>query len=94
MKLKNRPMWDKLMWDAPIPFQGYYNENKNAPGRVLYPVLIGEHHQDSKPPQNEWRKVYTGKTGYWMRDSEFIREPTSEELEKYTWPTVKSEPNV
>lgn len=90
MKVKNLPIGTKLVWDAPIPFEGYHNENPNYPGRIVYPVMVGEHHGLKSGPQKEMRMMYTrDNNGQWITESDYLRKPTDDELLKFTWPTSK-----
>ncbi len=91
MTLKNLPSGTKLVWDAPIPFEGYHKENPDYPGRIVYPVTLGEHYHGYYSPFKEnMRMLYTNNDkGQWITESNYLREPTSEELLKFTWPTSK-----
>jgi hypothetical protein len=86
MKITNLTPGTKLMWDAPLPFDGYLG--KHAPERLIYPALIIY----SAPPNvalKECRRVKTGHSINWMGpDVDNLREPTKEELNALTWPTL------
>jgi hypothetical protein len=88
MEIKDLPIGTKLMWDAPIPFEGYYNENKDYPGRIVYPCTLGKRHHLKGEPQDSMRMVHGPKTinKNWMRAIEYLRYPTEEELLKFEWP--------
>lgn len=76
MKINNLKPGTKLMWDAP-PI-------KEGNPRIVYPALITEQHHNKT-----FVKVLTGRTSNWMGpDSEFLRQPTVDELNTLTWPTI------
>ncbi len=53
----------------------------DAPGHT-YPAIVGNKHD-----KNEWVMVHCGHSSQWMGpDSEYLREPTKDELNTITWP--------
>jgi hypothetical protein len=79
MNIMNLAAGTRLMWDAPEPYPGY-----RAGGRVIYPVTVGDfspHNPEAfrHVVFNEWSAPY-------MDESEWLREPTEQELETLKWP--------
>lgn len=86
MEIKDLPIGTKLISDTPIPFEGYYGEHKDYPGRIVYPCTIGKHHDVKMKPQMEWRMVHFPTTKHWMYEGDGLRYPTEIELLKFKWP--------
>lgn len=93
IKLKDLPEGAKLMWDAPLPFQGYDAGTSLVRDKILYTVTVGEHHKLKIEPQASLRKIYSGKHGkaMWLDSSPQLRYPTLKELEAYEWALTKSQ---
>lgn len=70
INLKSLPEPYIAMWDAE-------NEGKE---KILYMVLIGEHHHDKRPPQNKWRRVYSTNETHWIESTSYIRKATAQEM--------------
>ncbi len=67
------------MWDAPT------NELIDPEKRIIHPVIIGHKHYD-----RPWVKVHSDLSSNWMGpEQEYLRYPTSEELNTLTWPELK-----
>lgn len=70
IKLKSLPEPYIAMWDA--------ENDKNE--KIVYMILIGEHHHDKRPPQNKWRKIYSTNSTHWMESTSYIRKATAQEM--------------
>lgn len=71
-----------MMWDAPAPFEGYRGA---VNGRIIYPIIVAQSYGGSRKPQCNWRMVLSSNSSNWMEESEYIREPTQEELSTQSW---------
>lgn len=86
MKINDLPIGIKLMWDAPLPFEGYVSAFSIDKSKILLPSIVSE--RDDNHPKGT--RIYTGQFNNWMgSENEYLRLPTEDELEKDEWPTLK-----
>ena len=79
MKIGHLKAGTKLMWDAPP------NDFINPDRRIVYPAIVGEKHYDLPLV-----KIISGNKSNWMGPvQQYLRYPTSEELNTLTWPELK-----
>jgi hypothetical protein len=86
MKINDLPIGTKLMWDAPLPFEGYVSSFSRDKSKILLTAIVSE--RDTKHPKGT--RINTGQSNNWIgSENEYLRLPTEEELEKYEWPILK-----
>jgi len=85
MRIDNLDVGTKLMWDAPLPYEGY-NADTLVPGRIVKTMIISEIHP-SVPEIGRRVKSTMDGNGQWVgKANQYLRLPTEEELNKYEWP--------
>ncbi len=85
MNIKDLPAGTKLMWDAPLPFEGYISRTSISKDRIVYPEIISN--RKLKVPELGRHLISVSGKGNWMGfEQEHLRFPTEEELNTLTWP--------
>jgi len=87
MRIDKLPIGTKLMWDAPLLFEGYDNSRSLDKSKILYTAIISKKVTNINQPKGV--RVKTGIKNNWMGyEQEHLRLPTKEELEIYKWPEL------